>query len=91
MSEQSDCSDDFLAKTQEIMRSVVIPSSPKILLQLNEELRKPQVDLAPIAEIIAKDVGLTARVLKIANSTLFASRVPIDSIAQGLGRIFATR
>jgi HD-like signal output (HDOD) protein len=87
MNELPDGDDDFLAKTREIMRSVVIPSSPKILLQLNEELRKTQVDLSPIAEIISKDVGLTARVLKIANSPLFASRMPIDSIGQGLTRM----
>jgi putative nucleotidyltransferase with HDIG domain len=87
MTSENTPDDQLLVKTQELLKSVEIPICPKYLLQLNVELREPNVNLEPIAEIIGHDVGLTARVLKIANSSLFGSRVEIDSITQALTRL----
>jgi HD-like signal output (HDOD) protein len=79
--------DPLLAKTLELMKSVEIPSCPRIVMQVNEEMKNPNVNLMPLAVIISKDVGLSARLLKIANSALFGSRSPVDSLDQALTRL----
>ena len=48
-----------------------IHSLPMFYSQLSEAIDHPRSSIADIAKIISEDLGLTARILKLANSPLF--------------------
>lgn len=50
------------------------------LRRLLGELARPEVDLPTIADAIAADLGLSARVLRLANAALYSMAVPVQSV-----------
>ncbi|WP_369937524.1 HDOD domain-containing protein [Xanthomonas tesorieronis] len=61
-----------------------LPSPPGIALRIIDLAQDPDVDLATTADTIAMDMALSARMLRIANSPLYASRRRIDNLGQAL-------
>jgi diguanylate cyclase (GGDEF) domain len=61
-----------------------LPSPPGIALRIIELAQDPDVDLATTADTIAMDMALSARMLRIANSPLYASRRRVDNLGQAL-------
>ena len=61
-----------------------LPSPPGIALRIIELAQDPEADLSTAADIIAIDMALSARMLRIANSPLYASRRRIDNLGQAL-------
>ncbi|WOS42221.1 GGDEF domain-containing protein [Xanthomonas rydalmerensis] len=61
-----------------------LPSPPGIALRIIELAQDADVDLAATADAIAMDMALSARMLRIANSPLYASRRRIDNLGQAL-------
>ncbi|WIH06296.1 GGDEF domain-containing protein [Xanthomonas translucens pv. graminis] len=61
-----------------------LPSPPGIALRIIDLAQDPDVDLATAADTIAMDMALSARMLRIANSPLYASRRRIDNLGQAL-------
>ena len=58
-----------------------MPSLPSLYIELEEELRSSDSDMEKAAAIMAKDVGMTAKILKIVNSAFFGvPRSIIDPI-----------
>jgi len=55
-------------------------SLPLIYERLNDIINHPRCSIADIAQIITEDQGLTARLLKLANSPMFGYFSKIDSI-----------
>lgn len=73
-------SDDSRPEMQAILaRTAIICSPPLIYQRLNEAIQHPRTSIKDIAQIIAEDPGMSARLLKLANSPLYGS-VRIDSI-----------
>lgn len=66
------------------LKGVSIPSCPAILTELISELRKPSTNGKLVAQLIGRDVGLAAMVIKAANSPLFGSKRQIGSIAEAI-------
>ncbi len=64
---------ELISATQEIS------SPPLIYSRLNEAINHPRTSVNDIAKIISEDPGLTARVLKLANSPLYGP-LQVDSI-----------
>lgn len=60
-----------VVQTEELLRSVLIPPSPTLLVAVLEEQGKPDPDLDRITELICGDVALAASTLKVVNSPLF--------------------
>lgn len=48
-----------------------VPSLPSFYLRMQEELDRPEPDLDRISETIEKDMGMTVKVLQLANSSFF--------------------
>lgn len=46
----------------------VLPTLPRILQSLLDELRQPQASVATVGELISQDPALTAQLLRIVNS-----------------------
>jgi diguanylate cyclase (GGDEF)-like protein len=64
--------------------NVRLPSPPAIAIRLLEVVKKDQFDLADLAKIIQADPALTARVLKLANSSLYFLPKKVSSIKRAL-------
>jgi HD-like signal output (HDOD) protein len=69
-----------LRKRVEKLRS--LPSSPAVLKPLLELLRRPQdkIELAQVVQLVSYEKTITAQLLRIANSPLYARARPAESI-----------
>lgn len=70
-----------------IINSNDIASLNLTLFSVLEELYKPEPYYSAIADIIQKDLGLTYKLLKLANSVYIGSRYKINSIPQAISYI----
>lgn len=48
-----------------------MPSIPSLYARIMEELQSPDASVASVGEIISKDMGMTAKVLQLVNSSFF--------------------
>lgn len=76
-------SEEDIKKAETLAKSIGIPPQPRIVLDIQREADKTEVDFAKIADLIAQDVSLSAKVLKIANSPIF-NRGRTDSVLHAL-------
>ncbi len=71
--------------TEEVLKDkVILPSLPVIFTQLNEAVNNPRMSISDIGRIICEDVGLSARLLKIANSAMYGFPAKIDTISRAV-------
>lgn len=63
-----------------------LPSPPDNLLQLRQLIRE-QADIEDVAGLLSRDPHLSARIIKIANSALFSSRLPVASLKAAVVRL----
>ena len=73
-----------------VWNSPSLPSLPAVAVQLLEESRRPDVDLARITELISADPALSARLLKAANSSFFGFRGEIASVGRAVNLLGAS-
>jgi len=67
-----------------VTRCSSLPSVPEIYSELIEELQNPDADNEDMARIVLKDGGMTARILKLANSAFFGFGQEISDISQAI-------
>ena len=67
-----------------LSRPFHFPSIPRVLALLLNELDQPEVDLKKINQLVSSDPALTARLLQMANSDVFALRGKVVGAAQTL-------
>lgn len=65
---------------ENVRRSFVVPSRPEILLELNSYLKTPEPSIDYVAEMVAKDIGVAAGVLKLVNSAAFGLSRSVSDI-----------
>lgn len=80
MSENLLSLEKYSAKAEELVNSIGIPAQPKIIMEVNKELDNPDANLGSVANIINKDVSMSAKVLKVVNSAFFGLSEKVDSI-----------
>ena len=61
-----------------------LPSLPSAYAEIMKEFQSTEASIAKIGDIIAKDVGMTVKLLQLANSAWFAVRHHISSPAQAV-------
>jgi len=71
-------------KVKQIISSFQIPVKPQILTELQQEQSRPEPCPNAYAEIVAKDVALSANILKTINSPLFGLNRAISDIKQSV-------
>ncbi len=64
--------------------AVNFPSPPAIAQQIIELASDPDIDVIKIARAIANDPGLTAKVLRVANSPLYSKQRKSENLRQAL-------
>ena len=67
-----------------IRDNIKIFSPPEVFLRLNNVVNNLRSSVTDIGNIICEDQGLTARILKIANSTLYGFPSKIETISQAV-------
>ncbi|MCX4187509.1 HDOD domain-containing protein [Methylophaga sp. OBS4] len=72
------------AGAQQIIQEFRIPPKPAILIALQQELAKDDADPVDFADVIARDVALSAVVLKTVNSPLFGLSRELSDIRQAV-------
>lgn len=70
---------------------IKIPPQPAILVELEQRLSKKDVNIADIAALVSKDVGLSAIVFKLLNSPVYGLRRPVESIEKAISVLGLTQ
>lgn len=69
---------------EKILGTIALPACPAILLDLMSESRKEEPDFDRITRLVSSDPGLSASVLKLANSPAFRRSSNVSSIPQAV-------
>jgi len=73
---------DTLAARLKTCRS--FPSPPPVAMKVIELAQNPEIDLATVADTISTDPAIAAKVMRIANSALYARRRQSSNLRQAL-------
>ena len=71
-------------QVSQILQGIFVPPQPQILVDLQMEQILPEPDIKRIANLIAKDVGLSGTMLKFVNSPFYGLGNKITSIEQAV-------
>jgi HD-like signal output (HDOD) protein len=74
--------DTALKKLVSAMRS--LPSLPSLLLEVTEALKSPDISIQKVSQLIARDVGMTAKILQLVNSAFFGLRRRVDDLVRAI-------
>jgi putative nucleotidyltransferase with HDIG domain len=78
--------DDLIASGE-----LPLPVLPEAAGQVLALVQRPDCDVARLAELLRRDPGMTAHVMQVAASPLYAGATKISSLQQAIGRLgFAT-
>lgn len=69
---------------EQLLKGMTIPPRPTLLIEVDQELKKPEPDLKRVASLVGKDVGVSAAMLKTLNSPLFALRSKVGNVFQAV-------
>jgi len=69
---------------ERVALSLGIPPCPAILLAIAEETKQEEPSLAKIEQLVAKDVGLSATLLKTVNSPFYGLTEKISTVQQAI-------
>jgi HD-like signal output (HDOD) protein len=64
-----------------------LPSPPKAYQELLVCLRDPTTTMGHVTEVIRRDVVMTAKILKLANSGFFGLRDPVQTVERAVGLV----
>lgn len=68
-------------------KSVTLPSLPEIALYIRTAIEKEDINTSKLAKIIQMDPVIAARVVQVANSSVYGGGPRCDSIQQAISRI----
>ncbi|MEJ2619238.1 MAG: HDOD domain-containing protein [Candidatus Thiodiazotropha sp.] len=79
----------FLIDLNEAIDSnkLTLPTLPEVALKVRDAVEQEMSTANEIAEIIASDAAISARLLQVANSPLYRGRVPIDNLQMAVARL----
>ena len=63
---------------------IKLPTLPEVALQIREAVEKDNQSATDIANLLAQDSSLSARLLQLANSPLYRARSEIDSLQMAI-------
>jgi HD-like signal output (HDOD) protein len=67
------------ALKQLVLQIQSLPSLPSLYVELTQELQSPDASIKSAAEIISRDVAMTAKILQLVNSAFFGLREHVSS------------
>jgi len=76
--------DNELRVAVDLINRSKIPSPPQLLLDLRKQLALENPDIKTVSSLVAKDIGLSAQVIKALNSPLYGLKIEITSIEHAI-------
>jgi HD-like signal output (HDOD) protein len=74
--------------TEDVLRIAnTFPATPQIILEVGALLQSPSVDSREITSRLKRDQALTSRLIRIANSAVFAGTEPVASVEDAISLI----
>lgn len=75
--------------TEDQVASIIdgLPVAPRILAELAPHLQQTDINVDDVAALLRRDAGLTARLIAAANSAVYSSAEPAQSLEESLARI----
>lgn len=73
----------FLCRPQNI-KGDTLPSNKMVVMRFLAELQNPDVDMGTLERLIAHDISLSTRLLRICNSARYGARNKIDNIRRAM-------
>ena len=67
-----------------VTRVKSLPTLPALYQQLTDELNNEHASMENIGEIISRDIGMTAKILQLVNSSFFGLSQPINSPSEAV-------
>ena len=77
-------SENIEARMKIEIREIGIPPRPSILAQIEAEVEKDEPDFINLAKIISQDVGLSASLIKVANSPYFSFGKSVPTVQEAM-------
>lgn len=79
----------FLTEVKQavINESLILPSLPDVALKIKTECEKQDSSAQKIAEMIGQDPALSARLLQVANSSMYRTRSSTDNIQMAITKL----
>ena len=74
-------------ETEFILVAQELPASPRLLVELGQAIRNPDVDSADVVALLRQDAALVSRLIRMANSPVYAREEPAGSIEEALASI----
>ncbi|MGB5177509.1 MAG: GGDEF domain-containing protein [Gammaproteobacteria bacterium] len=65
-------------------KCTTLPSPPTVAMRILDLSEDPDVDIASVADVVSMDPALTAKILRIANSPLYAIRRKTENLRQAI-------
>ena len=85
MSEQNpEIITNTLSPKELVTGSIRLVSLPEVCIRVNEMLDEPTVTAADLGQIISQDTSLTARLLKIVNSSYYGFQAKIETVSRAV-------
>ena len=66
---------------------LVLPTLPDIALKVRQRSAEPDISLIDMADVIAQDPALAARMIKVANSAFMGRSIKVNTLNQAVTRI----
>ncbi|MGD8525681.1 MAG: HDOD domain-containing protein [Thioalkalispiraceae bacterium] len=83
--ERTDTTQQNLLSADELVSGVVrLVSLPEVCIRVNEMLEDPNVTAKAIGKVMSQDTGLTARLLKIVNSSFYGFTSKIETVSRAV-------
>lgn len=78
-----------VAPTREALLHIAqqLPASPQVLMQLNELLTDVNSGLDDVANLLRRDTGLAARIIRISNSAVFGMGGRVATVEEAVNRV----
>lgn len=64
-----------------------LASFPDTYLKLRQEIASPQASVKSLSELVSQDISLSAKLLKLVNSPMYAYTEPVDSIERAISLV----
>jgi HD-like signal output (HDOD) protein len=69
---------------EQVLKGIHLPPCPVVLMDVMKEARSYNADMGRIARLVSQDIGLSAPMLKLANSPYFRLRSRVSTVQQAV-------
>ncbi|WP_419811262.1 HDOD domain-containing protein [Bacterioplanoides sp.] len=77
--------DDIVAQIKN--DELVLPTLPEIALKVREVAEDPNATIDDLCSVISRDPALSARIIKVTNSPLLRTSMPVDDLVAAVSRL----